>query len=74
MRSMAPETKNHQPSTSPKHFCSPHAPGSPLLYEQPQFWQLAGQSRGGGSGDKNSPPGGRAGVPSCEVAGLRLTW
>lgn len=70
----AAEGKNNQISTLPKHCCCPHSPGFPLLYKQSQLLQLAGHSGGGGSRDKNSPPGGRAGVPSWDVAGFRLTW
>lgn len=68
----APEAKSSgslpYPSTGAPH------PGLPIAIGAAWFLQLAGHSGGGGSRDKNSPPSGRAGVPSQEVAGGRLTW
>lgn len=67
----APETRNSQTPTFPKHCHSPHSAGFTLLYRQPWFRWLAWHSGRGGSRDKNSPRSDRAGVPSLEAAILR---
>lgn len=61
-----PRTTGSPPYPSP---ALPSLRWLPIAIEQPGFWQLAGHGGGGGSGDKNSPLGGRAGVPFWEAAG-----